>query len=42
VAIGNQPTGAGNRAFDGRIDDVRIYRRALSSTELGELVAGPG
>lgn len=32
VAIGNQPQGG--RPFDGRVDDVRIYSRALSPTEL--------
>lgn len=32
AAIGNQPEGA--RPFDGRIDEVRIYSRALSRREL--------
>ena len=26
-----------NRAFDGKIDDVRIYRRALAMGEIGQL-----
>ncbi|UCG52597.1 MAG: VCBS repeat-containing protein, partial [Candidatus Latescibacterota bacterium] len=34
AAIGNQPPGAGSRPFDGLIDDVRIYNRALSASEL--------
>ncbi|MHC4584939.1 MAG: LamG-like jellyroll fold domain-containing protein, partial [Planctomycetota bacterium] len=40
-AIGNQPIGAENRPFDGIIDDVRIYTRALSEVELAEVMAGP-
>ena len=40
-AIGNQPIGAENRPFEGIIDDVRIYTRALSVGELGEVIAGP-
>jgi PKD repeat protein len=41
VALGNQPVGAGDRAFDGQLDDVRIYHRALSETEIAAL-ANPG
>ena len=37
AAIGNQPPGAGSRPFDGLIDDVRIYDRALSAWEIAEL-----
>ncbi len=39
AAIGNQPLSAagGGRAFDGVIDDVRIYDRALSVADLGRL-----
>ena len=33
-AIGNQPRGAGDRAFIGMIDDVRIYDSALSPDEI--------
>ena len=33
AAIGNQPQGG--RSFDGRIDEVRVYARALDRTELG-------
>ena len=36
LTIGNRPT-AGNRAFSGTIDDVRIYNRALSSDEVKRL-----
>ncbi len=39
AAIGDQPQGG--RSFDGRIDDVRIYRRALSSSELLQAMNGP-
>jgi len=37
AAIGNQPTTAsgGGRPFDGLIDDMRIYPRALSVAEIG-------
>ncbi|MGI9333572.1 MAG: LamG-like jellyroll fold domain-containing protein, partial [Gammaproteobacteria bacterium] len=34
VSIGNQPGGAGTRAIAAKIDDVRIYDRALTATEL--------
>jgi uncharacterized repeat protein (TIGR02543 family) len=40
AALGNQPAGAGtDLAFDGLLDDVRIYDRALTSTEIGSLIA---
>ena len=39
--IGN--LAAGNRAFSGRIDDLRIYTRILSAGEIGQLAgAAPG
>ena len=34
AAIGNQPPGAGTKSFDGLIDDVRIYERALPTGEI--------
>ncbi|MEM8886896.1 MAG: LamG-like jellyroll fold domain-containing protein [Bacteroidota bacterium] len=37
VAIGNQPSGAGERPFKGLIDDVRIYSKALTEQEIEEL-----
>ena len=37
VLIGENPEAAG-RNWDGMIDDVRIYNRALSQAELGELM----
>jgi hypothetical protein len=40
-AIGNQPIGAENRPFEGIIDDVRIYTKALSVEELQQVMAGP-
>jgi hypothetical protein len=40
VAVGGQPPGAGDRYFDGLIDDVRILQRALSDSELMEIVSG--
>ncbi len=42
VAIGNQPTGGGSMPFDGSIDDVRIYGKALSQPEVASLTAGSG
>jgi len=42
VGLGNQPLGAGDRPLDGRLDEVRIYSRALSGTELQAIAAGPG
>ncbi|MEZ4581650.1 MAG: LamG-like jellyroll fold domain-containing protein [Caldilineaceae bacterium] len=43
VAVGAQPQGAGNNTFAGLIDDVRIYTRALSAAEIGQLAsAGRG
>jgi hypothetical protein len=41
VAIGGQPSGAGNRFFDGLIDDVRIVQRALTAEELLAIVGTP-
>jgi len=40
-AIGNQPIGAENRPFDGIIDDVRIYTKALTEAELAQAMEGP-
>ena len=39
AAIGNQPLGVpgGSRPFDGLIDSVRVYDRALSATEISLL-----
>jgi hypothetical protein len=38
-AIGGNPLGTGNNnsAFDGKIDDVRVYNRALSPAEVKQL-----
>ena len=41
AAFGNQPVGAENRPFEGSIDDVRIYSRALTVSEIQEVMAGP-
>ncbi|MBD5781196.1 DUF1349 domain-containing protein [Pelagicoccus sp. NFK12] len=38
AALGDQPQGGNN--FDGRIDDLRIFSIALSSSELQDLMAG--
>jgi len=42
LALGNQPPGAGDRPFDGQLDDVRLYRRALVSSEIGNLAYPDG
>ena len=43
VALGNQPTGAGARAFDGLLDEVCLYDQALSAAEIaGVMSAGCG
>ena len=39
MAIGNQPDGAENRPFDGIIDDVAIWNRALAQDEILEVMA---
>jgi hypothetical protein len=41
AAIGNQPVGAENRPFEGMIDDVRIYTKALTVEEIEQVMAGP-
>ncbi len=38
MAIGNQPDGAENRPFDGIIDDVAIWNRALTQGEIAEVM----
>ena len=40
VSVGSQP--GGGRNFDGFIDDVRIYRRAISESEVESLFGGNG
>lgn len=37
VSIGNQPPGAGLRPFHGKIDEVRLYERAITLAEIGSL-----
>jgi hypothetical protein len=39
VAVGNQPDGAGDKPFDGRIDDVRIYNCALTHEHIQALAS---
>ena len=41
VAVGAQPPGAGGKYFPGLMDDVRITERALSATEISDLVGAP-
>ena len=40
AVLGNQPPGAGERPFDGLLDEVRIYSRALSANSVGLLASG--
>jgi len=37
VALGNEPPGISDKPFDGLLDDVRIYSRALDATEIASL-----
>ena len=39
--IGCNPPSAGSNAFDGTIDEVRLYSRALSETEIFSLATSP-
>jgi hypothetical protein len=41
AAFGNQPSGAENRPWDGVLDDVRVYTKALTVAEIEEVMAGP-
>ncbi|MDP3909773.1 MAG: LamG domain-containing protein, partial [Gemmatimonadales bacterium] len=41
VAIGGQPAGAGSAPFDGLIDDVRMYNRALTPLEVSGMAGDP-
>jgi len=41
LAVGNQPSGAGVKPFDGFIDDVRIFERGLGFGEI-QVLAGTG
>jgi hypothetical protein len=38
LSVGGQPVGAGERFFDGLLDDVRILQRALSASEITALI----
>lgn len=37
IGLGNQPSGAGDRALDGLLDEVRLYSRALTAEELASI-----
>jgi hypothetical protein len=37
VGLGNQPSGSGNRAFDGVLDDLAVYDKALSPAQIAAL-----
>ena len=41
AAIGDQPVGAGDRPFYGKIDEVRVYSRALTAAEIQGIMADP-
>jgi hypothetical protein len=40
VALGNQPTGAGEESLSGRLDDVRLYDRAVDPAEVLSMFRG--
>ncbi len=43
VALGNLPSGAGNRAFAGVLDDVAVYDKQLTATQIYDLyITGGG
>ena len=37
IAIGHAPNGLAGNQFSGKLDDVRIYNRALSASEIKQL-----
>jgi hypothetical protein len=37
VGLGNQPSGAGNRAFDGELDELAVFDKALTPAEIAAL-----
>lgn len=39
VALGDQPPGAGDKPYSGLLDDVRLYDRSLSTSEVATLAA---
>jgi len=41
AAFGNQPVGGENRPWDGILDDIRIYTKALSAEEIAQVMQGP-
>jgi hypothetical protein len=41
LGIGTQGDNAQDRRFNGTIDDVRVYKRALSASEIGQLAGLP-
>ena len=41
IGLGNQPADAENRALIGHLDEVRIYERALTATEIDRVMGRP-
>lgn len=41
MMVGNQPNGAGDRPFHGDIDELRMYSRPLSTSEISKLATSP-
>lgn len=39
IGLGNQPAGAGNRAFDGVLDELAVFDKALSPAQIAALYA---
>lgn len=37
IGLANQPSGAGDRAFDGRLDEIAVFDKALTTAEIEEL-----
>jgi hypothetical protein len=42
VAVGNQPSGAGNRACNGVLDEVALYDKPLTATQIYDLYLAAG
>jgi len=41
LAVGNQPSGAGDRPFSGALDEIAFHARPLDASEVAELTAQP-
>ena len=42
IGLGNQPAGAGDRAFDGMLDEIAVFDKALSAAQIDALYKAAG